>query len=87
MKPVTAPSTPTLSKPTTPGLSTQSRPVMRLVLAAASWVTLIAAVLLTALLAGWVLLAAVLLHSGPTGEQPVVVERCNEEITASVESN
>jgi CubicO group peptidase (beta-lactamase class C family) len=45
--------------------------VLRGILAAASWAALILVTLVTALLAGWVLLAAVLLGSGPTGAQPV----------------
>jgi hypothetical protein len=54
MKPSTILSTPTASKATIPRFSTQSRPIIRLILAVASWAVLILAVLLTTLLAGWV---------------------------------
>jgi len=72
MKPATTPSTPTVSPPTTPQLSTRLRHGMRLIVAAASWALLIFAVLLTALLAGWVLLAFLLL-GGLTASQPLPV--------------
>ncbi len=65
--------TPTISRSRTARFSPALRRVMRAIhiaFAALSWILLILAVLLTGYFAGWVLLAAVLLRSGPTNEIP-----------------
>ncbi len=69
MKPATTSSIPSVSNQITPKRSTRSRRVVRLIGAAAGWTMLVVAMLLTALLAGWVLLAAGLLGGG---QLPVV---------------
>ncbi len=56
----------------TPRFSSPSRVTLRLVVATGSWALLISVTLLTALLAGWVLLAVVLL-GGLTRSQPIPV--------------
>ena len=60
------------SKTLTSGHFAVFRPAVQVLLAGASWAVLIIMTLLTTLLGGWILLAAVLLHSGPTNEQPVL---------------
>ena len=46
---------------------------MQAILAFIGWVIFILTVLLTTLLGSWIMLAAVILHSGPTNEQPVLL--------------
>lgn len=72
MKPATSPATRTASKPVTARLSTRPRTVLHLLLAVASWGALSLTVLLTALLAGWILLAVPLV-GGLTPSQPIPV--------------
>ena len=62
----------TESKPITSGLSASFRQRLQTLLAIVGWAVLITITLLTALLGGWILLAAVLLRSRPTNEQPVL---------------
>ncbi len=63
MQPATTPRRPTASLPIA-GVPIQFKPALRLILAAAGWTVLIAVALLTACLAGWILLGALLLRGG-----------------------
>ena len=61
-----------ISKALPSKLRTNFGRILQAFLASMGWVIFILTVLPTTLLGGWILLAAVLLHSGPTNEQPVL---------------
>lgn len=62
-----------VSKPRSSGHWTNVGRIMQAILAFIGWVIFILTVLLTTLLGSWIMLAAVILHSGPTNEQPVLL--------------
>ncbi|HEU5102851.1 MAG TPA: serine hydrolase [Roseiflexaceae bacterium] len=75
MKPVTASSTPRVSRSPTPLRSVWFGQTVHLILGVAGWALLMLFLLLTALGVGWILLGIVLLGSGPAADadpQPIV---------------